>query len=144
MKTGNWEFKITSSHRTPLSRQVTEAVRISREPTSNLLNSKNEFGCNNLPELEIKYGNKVLGQGGKKRRRPDDEEEDLSTSTEPPQPQQAEEDDTSLLPTSTQALQSQEQEEGLPTDTQEVDQQLGSIPEPKRGLHFKSEPLTMP
>ena len=57
MTTKNWNFKILSSHQTPLDRQVTEAVKIARVGTGTLLNAKNEFGCNNLPELQLQYGN---------------------------------------------------------------------------------------
>ena len=82
MRTSDWRVKITSSHMSALSRQITEAVRISREPSSSVLNSKNEFGSNNIPELEVRYGTKVLG-GGKKRKRKEDEPDnsDVSPST---------------------------------------------------------------
>ena len=56
MTTDDWTFKAVSSHRTPLDRQVTEAVKIARVGKANLLNSKNEFGCNNIPELQLQYG----------------------------------------------------------------------------------------
>ena len=36
---------------------MTEAVKIAQEGVNNILNSKNEFGCNNLPEITIQYGN---------------------------------------------------------------------------------------
>ena len=68
MVTSDWKVKIVSSHVSPLSRQVTEAVRISRESPQNLLNSKMEFSSNNIPELEIRYGTKVLGGGTKRKR----------------------------------------------------------------------------
>lgn len=59
MKTTDWRVEIKSAHRTPLERQITEAVRIAREPRTNILNSKNEFGANNLAEICLKFGNKV-------------------------------------------------------------------------------------
>ena len=75
MVVSNWKISIDSSHVTPLNRQVTEAVKISRASPDILLNSKNEFGANNLPELELRYGTKV-GNGGVKRKRRDEEEEE--------------------------------------------------------------------
>ena len=60
MTTSNWKVEVTSSHKTALSRQMTEAVRISREPKDNILNSKNEFGANTLPEIALKYGSLVV------------------------------------------------------------------------------------
>ena len=59
MQTDDWKVEIQSSHRSPLQHQITEAVRIAREPKANLLNSKNEFGANYLAEICLKYGNKV-------------------------------------------------------------------------------------
>ena len=32
-------------------------MKIARIGKEKLLNNKNEFGCNNLPELQLKYGN---------------------------------------------------------------------------------------
>ena len=74
MKTFDWEVKIVSSHRSALNRQVTETTRISREEKSNILNSKNEFGSNNIPEIEVRYGTKIVGggKGGVKRKRTED------------------------------------------------------------------------
>ena len=69
----DWRISITSSHRGALNRQVTEAVSISNEGVSNLLNSKMEFGANNLTELTIKKGNDVVGAF--KRRRKEEEEQ---------------------------------------------------------------------
>ena len=60
MSTSNWKVEVTSSHKSPLSRQISEAVRISREPKSNLLNSKQEFGANNLAEIALQYGNQFV------------------------------------------------------------------------------------
>lgn len=76
MKTSDWKIKITSSHTSALSRQVTEAVRISRESKASILNSKQEFGCNNIPELEVRYGIKVCNGGMKRKRK-----EDVITTT---------------------------------------------------------------
>lgn len=64
-----WCVKVTSTHQTTLNRQMTEAVRISREPPQNLLNSKLEFSAKNLPELMLKYSGTTLGEGGRKRKR---------------------------------------------------------------------------
>ena len=68
MKTYNWEIAIISSHKSPLNRQVTKAMRISKESKSDILNSKNEFGANNLAEMEIQYGSKLASQGTKRKR----------------------------------------------------------------------------
>ena len=67
----DWKVKIISSHRTALSRQVTEAVKIrDSEPHVILLNSKMEFGANTL--TNVVAGNtrgEVIGPRRKKRRR---------------------------------------------------------------------------
>ena len=70
LKKEDWKVTITSSHRTALGRQVTEAVRISNEGLDSLLNSKNEFGANALSEVAVKQGNYLLGggKGGGKRK----------------------------------------------------------------------------
>ena len=60
-----------STHRSPISRHVTEAFRISMEHPANILNSKSEFRANNLPELEIGYGTRIGNGKGIKRRRPE-------------------------------------------------------------------------
>lgn len=57
MTTKNWNFTVLSSHKKPLDRHVTEAVKIATVGTGTLLNNKNEFGCNNLLELHLQYGN---------------------------------------------------------------------------------------
>ena len=59
MTVRDWETKIISSHRTALNRQVTEATVISNEGVGSLLNSKNEYGANNLAEMVIKVGNYI-------------------------------------------------------------------------------------
>ena len=41
-----FRMKVTSSHRTALDRQITEAVRIDSACSDRLLNSKQEFGHN--------------------------------------------------------------------------------------------------
>ena len=61
MKTTHWKTKILSSHRTALNRQVTEATIISNEGLDVLLNSKNEFGANNLPELVLQHCTRIDG-----------------------------------------------------------------------------------
>ena len=86
MKTYDWEIKLVSSHKSALNRQVTEATRISREKKADLFNSKQEFGSNNLAEIELKYGNKwVNSQGGSRKRKRRDEDEDEG-STNPLEP----------------------------------------------------------
>ena len=55
-----WGTSIVSVHRGALGRQVTEAVGISREGLKLLLNSKIEFDLNNLSELVVKSGDRVL------------------------------------------------------------------------------------
>ena len=50
-----------------LGRQVTEAVRISREGLESLLNCKSEFGSNNLSELVVKAGDRILINVPRKR-----------------------------------------------------------------------------
>ena len=80
MKTFDWEIKLVSSHKSALNRQVTEATRIAREKKTELLNSKMEFGANNLAEITLKYGTKI-GTGGSKRKR---EDEDDREETNPP------------------------------------------------------------
>ena len=67
----DWKVTLTSTHRGALNRQVTEAVTISNEGLSNLLNSKMEFGANNLSEIGVKKGHFLVGE---KRKRRDDEE----------------------------------------------------------------------
>ena len=86
MVMSDWKISIDSSHVTPLNRQVTEAVRISRASPDILLNSKNEFGANNLPELELRYGTRVGNGGLKRKRREEEEEEEQEQATEEPPP----------------------------------------------------------
>ena len=84
MKTDDWKVEIVSSHRSPLNRQITEAVRIAREPKESILNSKNKWGANNLAEIILKFGNKVIlkpqirsrGNGNEFKRKRDDEDDD--------------------------------------------------------------------
>ena len=86
MVMSDWKISIDSSHVTPLNRQVTEAVRISRASPDILLNSKNEFGANNLPELELRYGTRVGNGGLKRKRREEEKEEEQEQATEEPPP----------------------------------------------------------
>ena len=53
LKTATWEVKITSSHKSALERQIMEAMGISKVGTGSLLNSKNKFGSNNIPEIAL-------------------------------------------------------------------------------------------
>ena len=48
-----WHFSIVSTFKDPLTRQVNEAVRISRLPSSSVLNSKNEFNRAPLNRISI-------------------------------------------------------------------------------------------
>ena len=63
----DWEVTLTSSHKGALSRQVTEACRISSEGLGSLLNKKNEFGANNLTEMGVVKGDFVMGETKRKR-----------------------------------------------------------------------------
>ena len=56
----DWIAKITAKHKGALNRQVTEGIRITNEGVENLLNSKNEFGANNLTEVVLRHGNKIF------------------------------------------------------------------------------------
>ena len=71
---------MTSTHRGALNRQVTEAVKISNEGLGSLLNSKNEFGSNNLSEIAVRKGNYMVG-GEPKRKREEGEEEKKEEQT---------------------------------------------------------------
>lgn len=62
----DWEVTLTSSHRGALSRQVTEACRISSEGLGSLLNKKNEYGGNALTEMAVVKGDFVVGEGKRK------------------------------------------------------------------------------
>ena len=120
MTTDDWSFKVVSSHNTPLDRQVTEAVKIARRGTANLLNSKNEFGCNNLPELRIQYGNQRgatgpldAGPATKRKPRTKDPSESrgkrrkLSHEPSEDSQQQPEDEATTSLPIQARSLPSQ-------------------------------------
>ena len=70
MVEGDWKSSITSSHRTALGRQVTEAMPIAKgQPNVVLLNSKFEFGANAVSELVVMRGGLILGKRNQKRRR---------------------------------------------------------------------------
>ena len=62
-------MKILSSQRTALNRQVTEATIISNER----VNTKIEFGANNLPEFVLQHGTRVEGAAKKRRQLPSDQ-----------------------------------------------------------------------
>ena len=71
----DWKSSITSSHRTALGRQVTEAMDIARGHSNVvLLNSKHEFGANAINELIVMKGGMILGQRNQKRKREGGEE----------------------------------------------------------------------
>ena len=70
MKIEDWKPSITSSHRTALGRQVAEAMAIAKgHPNVVLLNSKQEFGANNINELLVMKGGLILGKRNQKRGR---------------------------------------------------------------------------
>ena len=75
LKPEDWEMKIVSLHKGELSRQITEAVRISMEGLDNLLNKTNKFGANNLTEVALRAGNKIIMPGIKRKR---DEDSDIN------------------------------------------------------------------
>ena len=112
----DWCIKVTATHQTSLNRQMTEAVRISREPSQNLLNSKLEFSANNLPELMLKYGGTVIGDGGQKRKRGANETENLRSEESPQMDQRGE--DFSVTP------EVQQLRHVLPRQVEELRQEL--------------------
>ena len=70
MKMEDWKSSITSSHRTALGRQVTEAMSIAKGHSNVvLLNSKHEFGANSINEIIVMRGGQILGNRNQKRRR---------------------------------------------------------------------------
>ena len=84
----DWRITLTSTHRGALNRQVTEAVKISNEGLGSLLNSKNEFGSNNLSEIAVRKGNYMVGGEPKRKREEEEEvkkEEQTTTKEEEPQ-----------------------------------------------------------
>ena len=85
----DWETKILSSHKTSLARQTKKAFLISREEVENLLNSKNEYGANNISELIIKHGNEIVGEKRReKRKRIPEQDRDETQETERQSPTQ--------------------------------------------------------
>ena len=71
----DWKSSITSSHRTALGRQVTEAMSIATGQSNVvLLNSKHEFGANAVNELVVMKGGLILGNRNQKRKREGGEE----------------------------------------------------------------------
>ena len=83
MVDSDWGTKIISSHKTALNRQVTEATLIMEaEDSVTLLNSKNEFGANNLSEVAVRRGDNVQGLTKRGRRRIEEESEDKGQSKE--------------------------------------------------------------
>ena len=70
MRIEDWKSSVTSSHRTALGRQVTEAMTIAAgHKNLVLLNSKFEFGANAVSELLVMRGGLILGDRNQKRRR---------------------------------------------------------------------------
>ena len=49
----NYEFKLESTHKSAIHRQITEAIRIDSEPEENLMNGKAEWGHNRVPRLKL-------------------------------------------------------------------------------------------
>ena len=81
LKVEDWEVTLTSSHRGALSRQVTEACRISNEGIGNLLNRKNEYGANNMTEMAVVKGDFMVGEAAKRKR-----EVEITGQDTPPTP----------------------------------------------------------
>ena len=79
LQSEHWKVTLTSSHHSALNRQVTEAVTISGEGLHNLLNSKQEFGANNLTEIGVKRGVFLAGDRGKRKEREGEEREKVAT-----------------------------------------------------------------
>ena len=50
-------------------------MRIQREITEDILNSKLEFGANNLATIELSKGNKIARRGNPNRKREEEEED---------------------------------------------------------------------
>ena len=129
MRSCHWKTKILSSHRTALNRQITEATIISNEGVDRLLNSKNEFGANNLPELVLQHGTRVEGAAKRRRNLEPEQQQQKDCQTTKQQPGRkkqrmspANEETTtttspSLLILPTQTLQGLAREE-LTTDTE--------------------------
>ena len=80
LRVEDWRVTLTSPHRGALNRQVTEAVKISNEGLGSLLNSKHEFGSNNLSELAVKKGNTLVGEAKRKRQEEGNSEEETKAT----------------------------------------------------------------
>ena len=76
LRVEDWRVTLTSTHRGALNRQVTEAVKISNEGLGSLLNSKHEFGSNNLSELAVRKGNVMVGGEIKRKRQEEEKKEE--------------------------------------------------------------------
>merc|ERR1712105_237680 len=127
MGTHHWKTKILNSHITALNRQVTETTIISNEGLGSLLNSKNEFGANNLPELVLLHGTRVEGATKRRRQANANESEQPATNIKK-QPSSkrrkfahSEEPDDS-----SGSLILQTSKEELPTDTEGVELESGN------------------
>ena len=56
-------------HKTPLTRQVEEAVSIEVRKVDYLLNSKSEFHGSRIPRIRIEVDNKIIEEGTKESTR---------------------------------------------------------------------------
>ena len=66
-----FSMKVTGSHRTPLTRQIQESVKIENSTANILMNSKSEYNGSRIPRVVIEVGSRVEtedwpGQGTKK------------------------------------------------------------------------------
>ena len=57
----NFEIKVVGFHKTALSRQIGEAVRILRRGTGSVLNNKSEFSRCKIARLTLKATREVKG-----------------------------------------------------------------------------------
>ena len=64
-KEATFVMKVDKSHRSPLTRQVEEAVSIEIRKLDNLMNSKTEYNGSRIPRIRIEVGNKLIeGEDG--------------------------------------------------------------------------------
>ena len=61
----NFSMKVGNSHRTPLTRQIQESVKIENSKAAILLNSKSEYHGSRIPRVVIEVGNKIEDENEK-------------------------------------------------------------------------------
>ena len=49
----SFNYKLVSSHKSAIARQITEAILIDIEPNENLMNGRGEFGQNHVPRMVL-------------------------------------------------------------------------------------------